>query len=387
MDVPASQSDPGSPWSDSGSQREDTPADSIPGVLEENEMFEFRGAYAFVTYTHSQVTDPQEFHRLLRASLEAHLPLVGQLKLFGSKELHEDGTPHYHVVLRFSPRVHWRGAREKFTVWLDKDGDRVPDTRSIFIRKKPEREPPASFLNSVQSYVVKEAKEPDTFGEWIEPITSAQAERVEMYRKIIKTPSRAEAKALFEQHFPRECLFNRGSVDAVLRGKVSEPVRVHEPKFVVSTWKARPQMSKWQKRNFPVRSGGRPTCLVIVGPSRCGKTEWAMSFGRPASMTGGWNVDELTRPDATHLVLNDIVLKDFPNKRDLAVCQESITATGKWREQKTLPFGLPVIWTCTRDNSLEKDKQFWAYMKESGATIVKIRKKEKLYIEQENDSV
>ncbi|KAM4060296.1 geminivirus rep catalytic domain-containing protein [Hirsutella rhossiliensis] len=107
-------------------------------------------------------------------------------------------------------------------------------------------------------------------------------------------------------------------------------------------------------------------------------TEWALSFGRPAHMTGEWNMDELMKPDITHVVLNDIKLRAFPYKRDLAGCQEYITATGKYREQRTIRMGIPVIWTCNEDNDVTKDKDIGQYLLET-AVIYRVPKGKMLY--------
>ncbi|KAM4060276.1 hypothetical protein HRG_014216 [Hirsutella rhossiliensis] len=71
-------------------------------------------------------------------------------------------------------------------------------------------------------------------------------------------------------------------------------------------------------------------------------TEWALSFGRPAHMT------------------------------------EYITATGKYREQRTIRMGIPVIWTCNEDNDVTKDKDIGQYLLET-AVIYRVPKGKMLY--------
>ncbi|KAM4060303.1 geminivirus rep catalytic domain-containing protein [Hirsutella rhossiliensis] len=123
----------------------------------------------FVTYTRSRVHDKEEFHRCLRHSVADSLSRVKAtskvtVDVFGSRELHEDGTPHYHVVLRFSKRVYWPRARLSLSVWILVGDKRVVDTHSINIKKKRHGESVAEFLYSVQTYV---AKGGDVFGNWI----------------------------------------------------------------------------------------------------------------------------------------------------------------------------------------------------------------------------
>lgn len=372
---------PGSPMSevgDSGYETSKRGSCEPPGKLVEPGKFVFQSEVAFVTYSRSRVEDKEEFHRCLRDSLEPHLPWVSasekaSLELFGSKELHEDGTPHYHVVVRFSKRVHWRQARKNFSMWIDVDGERVVDTHSIYIRtREKRRESEAKWLDSVQSYV---AKGGDVFGHWIGPKQNSAAEQLKILRLILETPSREVADSLMKEHFPAKCVWNQLNVQAVLRTKAGPPPAPYVPDFDVMPWKVPARMLQWRERNFPVRGGGRPVALVIIGPPRCGKSVWARSFGTPAVMDGRWDMDQLTQDGITHVVLNDIELKGFPNKRELAGCQVSMTCTGKYRAEKSITWGKPSIWTCNKENSVLKDKHLGQYLKQCGAVIVKVRGK------------
>ena len=372
------------PRYDSGYESVEREVSEPPGVLDERGEFVFHGSMAFVTYSRSRVEDPEDFHRYLRESMEPHLPRVGGLEgdkgtveVFGSKELHEDGVPHYHVMLRFEPRVHWRKARQNFSVWIDVDGNREVDTCSIFIRKKPEREPAETFLKSVQSYI---AKEGNVFGTWIGPRETAARRKEKYYDQLIAAETRQEAELIYKEHFKREWCLHNNNVDAFLRTKKSAPAEKHQPDFEVLPWRVPAKMKQWRERSFGPGRRGRPVPLVIIGESRCGKTEWAMSWGRPAKMSTSWNVDELTKPGITHVVLNDIDTKKFPNKRDLAGCQRYMTVTGKWRPEQTIELGVPVIWTCNQDNSVMHDEELGKYLKQTGAVIVNLGKR-KLYVD------
>jgi len=131
--------------------------------------FLFYASTAFVTYTRSRVKEKEEFHDLLQASLQRSLSRDRvtekvTVRVFGSKELHEDGVPHYHVLVRFSKPVYWKKARERFSVWILAGGRPEVDTHSIFIRKKRADEEEGKFLYCVQTYI---AKHGDVFGEWV----------------------------------------------------------------------------------------------------------------------------------------------------------------------------------------------------------------------------
>lgn len=368
------------------------PRSELPGHPPEKGEFKFHGTLAFVTYTRSRIQTKEEFERLLRESLGKYLPKLsadgdrGTLEVYGCKELHEDGKPHYHVLLRFNPRVHWPKARERFFVWIDVDGKAEVDTESIYIVKRHPDEPAVKFMQSVQSYISKGG---DVFGHWIGPTLASAAEKAAErdahLDEIIAVDGRQEAELLFQKYFKRNYVLNHGQIDAYLRKKKPPPALRHEPDFPVKPWRVPATMLQWRKANFGPNRSGRPVPLVIVGDSRCGKTEWSLSFGFPVQMTGGWNVDELLKPGCTHLVLNDIDdVSKFPNARDFAGCQRYITVTGKWKPEMTLEWNRPVIWTCNKDNNVMNHPKIGPYLKQTGAVVVKLGKK-KLYVEDKEE--
>lgn len=131
--------------------------------------FCFYGDVAFVTYTRSHIHDKEEFSKALqwslRKSLRSRRSTAGVgVSLFGSRELHKDGTPHYHVLVRFSEKVYWKEARKMFSVWTWNNGQSVLDTQSIYIRRRDKAEEVGKFLYCVQRYI---AKRGDVFGHWV----------------------------------------------------------------------------------------------------------------------------------------------------------------------------------------------------------------------------
>lgn len=365
--------------SDSGYESAD--AHDEQALKPEKQEFELRANYVFVTYTQSQVEDKNEFYRYFQELLNLHAPVVkggaerAKVEIFGSKELHKDGGTHYHVAFYVSERLHWRQARKTLTIYIDVDGKRVADTESIFIRKKQRWESPAKFLKNVQQYI---AKDGDTFGTWIECSPDhrslSAAEKEKHYDELIAAETQDECKQIYTTHFKKEWCLNHGHCEAFMRTKKGQRAVPHVHRFEnVMPWKVPEKLLKWKRDNIDNCNGRRPRSLVIIGRPHTGKTEWAMSFGRPIEMTGKWNLSEMLKTDYTHLVLNDIDFASFAYKRELAGCQRLITATGKYRGEHSIEFNKPVIFTCNKDNNVLKDRMLNEYLHESDAVIVKIR--------------
>lgn len=152
------------------------------------------------------------------------------------------------------------------------------------------------------------------------------------------------------------------------------PALPHYHNFDVKPWKASDDMLKWKSDCMDNPGGKHPHVLVIVGPPRCGKTEWAMSFGRPIEMGPRWNLDVLLKKDYTHLVLNDIH-KTFLYLREMASGQILKKVNGKYKRGRIVNFDKPVIFTFDQDNEVWNDKKFRGYLLKSRAVIVETSEK------------
>ncbi|RTE67992.1 hypothetical protein BHE90_017631 [Fusarium euwallaceae] len=336
----------------------------------------------FVTYSRSQIEDPEDFHRGLVKALSSHLPKdkatggSGTMQVFGCKELHEDGCPHYHVVIYFEPSVDWKDCRSYFYVTRNESDAEVVDTTAVHV--KPRRRSDRTFLEKTQEYCEKGGV---VFGERID-VEKGSRSRKAVWRNAVDASTAEEAETIIRRDAPKEYVVHHSSIQSFLHSfHRHRPARAHVHSFRVGKWNATGKMQKWRSANFPLKAGGRPTCLLLVGPAHCGKTEWSMSWGTPARLEGGWDLQELMRPGISHIVLNDIrwKSKEWEYLRQIVGCQEVATLSGKYMRQRTVRLGKPVIWTCNEDLSPLEDKELMKYLKQCGATIVKLRTRQKLY--------
>ena len=103
--------------------------------------YHINGKHIYVTWSKSKIDSKEEFHEKLLAMLPAGV------RMFGGRELHEDGTPHYHVVFSFPDRVHWRDAAKKF--WIE------GDTNAIRFEKPKPRQRVSDFLEKTMAYCAR----------------------------------------------------------------------------------------------------------------------------------------------------------------------------------------------------------------------------------------
>ncbi|KAG0133635.1 hypothetical protein HOY82DRAFT_603986 [Tuber indicum] len=324
--------------------------------------FRLNARYAYVTWSKSTIDDKEEFHLRLKSSIrEIH-------ELYGGRELHEDGTPHYHVVIRFAHRVNWPDARAKFHL--------AGDTEAIRIVPPQPRQPIGKFLRHTQAYCEKDG---DTFGTRVVGTTAAAEEKKRRFQEIDREPDYGRAKQMLRGENPARFIYGYRNVDAYLTGeKRKGPERTTKKRnYDPQPWDVPPEMTEWKRRYIDNEYRGRPRGLVVVGPALCGKTEWARSFGNPTEMTTQWNMAKWDE-GMTHLVLNDVDPKKFgwdgiDYLKPLVGGQEEFEARDCYKGARRLVFGKPCIITCDK-NDISKAPLIGEYVRQT-CTIVYVDKK------------
>ena len=95
----------------------------------------------------------------------------------------------------------------------------------------------------------------------------------------------------------------------------------------------------------------RPRNLVLIGPTRSGKTEWARSLGKHMYFNNLLNLDDWDE-SADYIILDDFtsdILKYLPCWKCFFGSQKEFTLTDKYRGKKTVRWGKPMIWLSNED--------------------------------------
>jgi hypothetical protein len=341
----------------------------------------FHGRALFITYTQSRVDDPEEFRSCFCASVKVHIGPKNRedpegLQVYGVMELHSDGKPRYRVMMLIKRSVQWRNACEKVRVWIARDEESVVDTDAIHIKTKCKGERMEKFIKDTQASFVKDLSAGAIlFGTRIESATSSKKD--DYWSKAVSgTADPDEAERAIMTNDPKRYVLGHIGVKRLSdKMRMGLPTQAHEPNFAPRRYKMTALMKRWYNANFGRRKGVQHTSLVLEGPPGCGKTEWALSFGKAARCDGGWNVNELKKPGFTHVVLSDMVLKGFRHARQFLDCQAEATYKGEQRVR----LRVPVIWTCNSDNSPLRVPALKKYIEDNGVTVVKIKPGRKLF--------
>jgi len=344
---------------------------------EKDGKWRFNGKHIYVTWSKSRIEDKDEFHQKLLALLPAGV------RMFGGRELHEDGTPHYHVVFSFADRVHWPDAAKKFSI----EGD----TNAIRFEKLKPHQRVSDFLENTMAYCSKDG---DTFGERLCLEGAVAEQKKRKWQDIVDEPDEKKAWELVRELEPRAYMLNHPSLDKAMgskRLKLTRPRREPLP----GTFRV-PDLMSWWMDKYIIRKKwkGRPRSLVIIGDPLVGKSAYAESEGDPIVMNSGWCMKSIFE-GASHIVVSDVRPLAFgyagqSHWRDVLGGQAQFNARDFQQEMRTIEWGLPCIWTCNFDSDPRKDRAVAEYMK-SVSIVMEIRDRPgehgwgKLYVPPDED--
>lgn len=94
--------------------------------------------------------------------------------------------------------------------------------------------------------------------------------------------------------------------------------------------------------------------LIVYGPSRMGKTEWARSLGHHAYFGGMFSLDEYDGTQ-TYAVFDDVGFKYCPSYKSWLGQQLEFYCTDKYRQKKLVKWGKPVIWVTNEEVPMSPD--------------------------------
>lgn len=237
--------------------------------------------------------------------------------VYSCLEAHQDGTPHVHAILSYTKRRDIKNPRffdfkgnhcniqrckdiDASTTYLEKDG-------------KTLGEPPKSLRNNRQARLQTLINESQTSGDFINGFTEIDAHASIIHHQQIE--------AYANKRFRRPDSFTPRS-----RSSFTEP----------------PDLTDWVSSHlFPQPE--RPKCLIILSPTRFGKTEWARSLGSHTY----WNnyVTSERNIEARYAVVDDMErFTNFTGAKGMFGCQKVIGLNPKYSKLQQWEWGIPTIW-------------------------------------------
>ncbi|EGN98653.1 hypothetical protein SERLA73DRAFT_73264 [Serpula lacrymans var. lacrymans S7.3] len=276
----------------------------------------FRWSARNMLLTYSQIGDrPNQALSDVIAQLSLQLAEWAAIR-----EHHQDGGSHWHVIVKFDVPI-----RSRNPAFFDVDGIH-PNVKTLASAK--------SVCNA-WTYLQKE-EGADHFGPWQGPEAVLDAEggmgkakKDEKWGHIIASLSRDEYEEQVQTFRPYDWVVNHNKIiNSADKHWPAEPEQyvLEVTEFPHLT----EEMRDWVTNEMPKRD--RPKLLVVWGPTRTGKTEWARSLGRHTYMNSLFNADDINEA-SDYIVLDDISLEHFPNYKSWFGAQKQFIVTDKYKSK------------------------------------------------------
>lgn len=267
--------------------------------------------------------------------------LDGNPVWYAASEQHGDGGQHWHVLLQYQQRHHC-------------GDERAYDYRGFHPNIQAVRSFQAAWnylsdpdkVGRISTISHPNFRSPDSGAsrsKWSDVIESSSAD--EFFDKVKSVAPRDYCLNLQRLEYTAAKLF---------------PAKIeYESEFVFNDLHLPQDLIQW--RDVARFDGTRPMSLILCGPSRTGKTEWARSLGPHTYWYGQINIDTWN-DDMEYLILDDFsadITKFLPLWKGLFGAQRELNLTQKYRGISRKKYGKPCIFLCNQLPILSDADQVW----------------------------
>ena len=288
----------------------------------------------FLTYPRCTLTKDQLLQSLLS------IPTPTEKKYIRvSLETHEDGTPHLHCLIQFAGKFVCTNY-QRFDV-------KHPCSSRVF---HPNLQG-ARSSSDVNTYISKHCD----YLEWGTFQIDGRSARGgcqkanDSYAKALNSESTEQALQILKQEQPKDFVLHHDRLLHNLGKIFQKPRTPFCSKFSIESFKIHEDLQQWLADTFmlddignviyPVKNNNvqRPLSLILEGPSRTGKTEWARSLGHHNYLSGHLDFNSnCFSNSAVYNVIDDV----SPSYLKMKHWKELLGAQSDW--QSNCKYGKPV---------------------------------------------
>nr|QSS76686.1 C1 protein [Tomato curly stunt virus] len=297
--------------------------------------FQIYGKNYFLTYPHCSLNKEEALHQIQNLSTPTNKKYI---KI--CRELHEDGSPHLHVLIQFEGK--YKCQNQRFF-------DLVSPTRSAHFHPNIQG---AKSSSDVKSYINKDG---DTI-EWGEFQVDGRSARGgqqtanDAAAEALNSGSAEAAMAIIREKLPEKFIFQYHNLKSNLDRIFAPPLEVFVSPFLSSSFDRVPEeLEEWACQNV-VNAAARPwrsISIVIEGESRTGKTMWARSLGPHNYLCGHLDLSpKVYSNDAWYNVIDDVDPHYLKHFKEFMGAQRDWQSNTKYGKPIQIKGGIPTIFLC-----------------------------------------
>nr|AKM49918.1 AC1 [Chilli leaf curl virus]AZB50363.1 replicase [Chilli leaf curl virus]QZX45774.1 replication-associated protein [Chilli leaf curl virus]UVY90102.1 replication initiation protein [Chilli leaf curl virus]WID94113.1 Rep [Chilli leaf curl virus] len=288
----------------------------------------------FLTYPQCSLTKEEALSQLQNLSTPTN-----KLFIRVSRELHENGEPHLHVLIQFEG---------KFKCQNNRFFDLVSPTRPAHFHPNIQR---AKSSSDVKAYVEKDGDFID-FGVFQIDGRSARGgcqSANDAYAEAINSGSKSSALNILREKAPKDYVLQFHNLNSNLDRIFTPPPEVYVSPFLSSSFDQVPaELDDWAAENVVGAAARplRPVSIVIEGDSRTGKTMWARSLGPHNYLCGHLDLHpKVYSNDAWYNVIDDVDPPTLPQKEFMGA-QRYWQSNTQYGKPVPIKGGIPGIFIC-----------------------------------------
>lgn len=270
----------------------------------------------FLTYPKCDLTKEEA----LELILEAHADKLKYAVI--AFERHADGSPHLHIQLAYHKKTCIR--KDSYFNLGEYHGN-YQATRSI--RKV------AQYCTKEEDYLL--------WGITSEEFLSLCGRR-NIYAEALHSKSYDEACEIIKGGQPRDWVLHGDKVRQNLKRDFDCAFKDYSPIFDQIPFNVPQELQDW----VDDWKGSRTPCLVLIGPTQCGKTAWARSLVQPHVYWKGMTNLDSWNPNAKLLIFDDFDWKYLPSPKNFLTQSGDCTVTDKYRKKHDICVNMPAILVC-----------------------------------------
>nr|CAJ90656.1 replication associated protein [Tomato leaf curl New Delhi virus] len=258
------------------------------------------------------------------------------------RELHEDGSPHIHVLIQFEG---------KFQCKNNRFFDFVSPSRSAHVHPHIQG---AKSASDVKNYIAKDGDvlEWGVFQIDGRSARGGQQTANDAYAQAINTGNKDDALRVLKELAPKDYVLQFHNLNTNLDRIFQPPSEVYVSPFSISSFDRVPaDLVDWVSSNVVCAAARpfRPISIVIEGDSRTGKTMWARCLGPHNYLCGHLDLSpKVYSNDAWYNVIDDVDPHYLKHFKEFMGAQRDWQSNTKYGKPVMIKGGIPTIFLCNK---------------------------------------
>nr|ARR96874.1 AC1 [Cotton leaf curl Shahdadpur virus] len=289
----------------------------------------------FITYPKCSLTKEEALSQLLNIQTPTSKKYIRICR-----ELHEDGTPHLHVLIQFEGKFKCQNIRFF---------DLVSPSRSAHFHPNIQG---AKSSSDVKSYIEKDGDILD-WGQFQIDGRSArggQQTANDAYAAALNAGSKSEALRVIKELAPKDFVLQFHNLNIRICRELHEDGTPHLHVLIQFEGKFKCQNMRFFVSENVVDAAARPhrpQSIVIEGDSRTGKTMWARSLGPHNYLCGHLDLSpKVYSNDAWYNVIDDVDPHFLKHFKEFMGAQRDWQSNTKYGKPVQIKGGIPTIFLC-----------------------------------------